>query len=260
MKITRSLTLIFIALSILIIIDIFIRLRYCTNVILQFNSSEFNNILTPIISFFEFVALIIAILITLGQKKSTESEYYFKDYQTKINIIERGKDSTGTWTNNDLLDFIKPIQSDVDSILKTSEYLSDLSSYRNGLNISSDKKSYDRTLSVIRLFQLEARMLYKSILYLIKEIEQHRFLTQTHKDLLLNNIVDRLISNYLSECHLIKEKVINWEDDFYIGFVGNISDKYNLKMFDKGFYELYDYVLNSQLVRYYQRTTKNNSH
>lgn len=260
MKVTRSLTLISIALLILIIFDIFIRLRYCTNVILQFNSSEFNNILTPIISFFGFVALILTILIALGQKKSTESEYYFKDYQTKINIIEREKDSTGTWSNHDFLDFIKPIQSDVDSILKNSEYLSDLDSFRKGLNISSDNKSYDRSLSVIRLFQLEARMLYKSILYLIKEIEQHRFLTKTHKDLLLNSIVDRLISSYLSGCHLIKDKVIKWEDDFYIGFYGNISENYNLKMFDRGFYELYDYVMDGRLVKYYQRTTPKISH
>jgi len=253
MKITRSLTFITIALLIFIIIDIFIRIRYCTNVILQFNSSEFNNILTPIISFFGFIAVIITIWIALGQKKSKESEYYFKDYQTKINIIEREKESTGTWTNHDFLDFIKPIQSDVDSILTNSEYLSDLNSFRNGLNTTSDNKSYDRTLSVIRLFKIEARILYKSILYLIKEIEQHRFLTNTHKDLLLNIIVDRLISSYLSNCHLIKEKVINWEDDFYIGFYGNISDNYNLKMFNKGFFELYDYVINSRLVKYYHK-------
>ncbi len=74
-------------LIILVITDIIIRTLYCTNIHLSFNSQEFNNILSPIISFFGFVAVIVTILLTLKQIKHQQGSNYFNYYKDQINKI-----------------------------------------------------------------------------------------------------------------------------------------------------------------------------
>ena len=235
----------------LLMIDVFIHLRYHSDKILQFDSNEFNNILNPIISFLGFLCIIITIIVALNQLKFNNSESYYKGLSETIFEIFNRTPKENFYPNIKVFDFLMTIKSRIDEVLEDEQYKYDLANFLAGKTVSSKDKQYDAILGELRFFKIQALMVYKETLNLIKEIETHPKLTQIHKDLLLQKLIGGPCSEYLACCKLLLELPgINWIENCYEGFLPEFQNDDRIRLFDNQFFELYYYVTNSYLVKY----------
>lgn len=171
-----------------ILVDILVRMFYCQGINLFFNSQEFNNITLPIISFFGFVGLIITVAIALNQFKHQQSYSYFDYYRESINKFLI-KNNDQRFDTIELLKFAFYTSDKYDELKNFQEYLYDLKSFKKGDNISSNGKDYDRILGNVRYFRTKLAILLKRYELLLDEILSHKYLSETHKDLLLKEFV-----------------------------------------------------------------------
>jgi hypothetical protein len=236
---------------ILLITDVFVHLRYQSEKVLQFDSNEFNNILTPIISFLGFLCIIITIIVALNQLYFNNSETYYKGISEVIFEIFNRAPKENFYPNIQVFDFLMTIRSRVDEVLKDEQYKYDLQNFLSGKAVSSKGRQYDDILGELRFFKIQALMLYKETLNLIKEIETHPKLTEIHKDLLLQKLIGGPCSEYLACCKLlIEHPEINWIENCYQGFLPEFQNDDKIRLFDNHFFELYYFITNSYLVKY----------
>ncbi|MFH1121458.1 MAG: hypothetical protein V1775_16690 [Bacteroidota bacterium] len=249
----NSLLLIFVSLlAVSLLIIVFIGLRYCSDGLLSFNSSEFNNIATPIISFLGVIGLIVTILISHKQIAYSRSEQYFKDFQFRFEKISKEQNAELMFPNIQLIKFFDYVDKTYFTLCKEfPDYLKDVEKFRKDEFIVNIDKPYDGMLGNIRLFRLQSIILYVELLNLVKEIEYHKQLVSHHKDLLLDNLISGLISEYLSSCRLINEEYSVVIDTFYIGFHQGNFKREDLKFFNNDFFKLRDYIISkNEFERY----------
>lgn len=86
-KLLVGLIVVFSVLIILVLTDLIIGIWYWNKMNLQFNSSEFNNILTPIVSLVSFGVLIYAVLVSVRQNRITLSSNIKPHFENKIQSI-----------------------------------------------------------------------------------------------------------------------------------------------------------------------------
>lgn len=241
-------------LVLLISVDILIRLFYCSGLRLDFDSTKFNNISTPIISFFGFIGLIITIIILANQYKSVKSEQYYKHYKEQIELIYKDKFSDNFYDNIRLIDFLNFVDNEFHKLKNNKDYTNDVERFIEGNYINGENKSYSSDLSLIRAFNAQALILYKMVMNLIKEIELHKQLTNHHKNLLLDNIINNIIIKYLTGCSILKSNLKNIIDEFYIGFIRTNNQLEFSKFFNQLFFDLYDYIMHKpELNKYYDK-------
>lgn len=245
MKYSKLIFIILIFLIALISIDIAIRLFYCTKIHLSFNSQEFNNILSPIISFFGFVGVIVTILLTLRQIKHQQGSNYFNYYKEQINKMASEaptKDNGIVFSTYDLLNFPIYVSNKYDDLKKYPDYFVDLAKFKAGTSIKSDGKPYDLILGNVRLFSTSLILLLKRYKSFINEIDNHKVLDKTQKHLLLKELFDTQIEKYYNGCWLIDfdKELKNIKKNLYWAFVPNMTS--NLLFFDDKFYDLKAFI------------------
>jgi hypothetical protein len=234
-----------ILLVIVVIVDIIIRVLYCTDINLGFDSQEFNNILSPIISSFGFIAVIVTILLTLKQIKHQQGSNYFNYYKDQINKMasQAPTDKNGiAFSTSDLLNFPIYVSNKFDDLKKYPEYFIDVEKYNLGLAVRSDGKTYDKILGNVRLFSASLHILLRRYRSFINEIDNHELLDSTHRMLLLKELFDTQVEKYYNGCWLIDfdEELKDIKDKLYWAFVPDI--KADFKFFDAKFYELKNFI------------------
>ena len=125
-----------------------------------------------------------------------------------------------------------------DELKNFPEYFNDLERFKSGVNISSDNKPYDKVLEGVRFFNAKLILTLRQFKSLIKEIDTHKILDITHKEILLKKFFDTHVDEYISGCLVMETdndlKII--AESFYIGFATKFGDK--LKFFSSDFYDL----------------------
>lgn len=225
--------------------DIVIRTLYCTDLHLSFNSQEFNNILSPIISLFGFIAVVVTILLTLKQIKHQQGSNYFNYYKEQIDkiISETPTNKNGiAFSTVELLDFPIYVSNKYDDLKKFPEYFIDLDNHKTGNAVKSDGKSYDTILGNIRLFSASLNILLKRYRSFINEIDNHKQLDKTQKQLLLKELFDTQVEKYYNGCWLIDfdGELKEIKEKLYWAFVPNM--KVDFKFFDSKFYDLKNFI------------------
>lgn len=227
-------------------VDIFIRLFYCSNVHLSFNSQEFNNVASPIISLLGFVGVIVTILLTLRQMKHQQGSNFLNYYREHINKIAnatpQGNPNVMIATS-ELLQFPFYAWSKFDDLKKFPEYFHDLEALQGGIKVNSSGKPYDTILGNVRLFNAALLIQTRSYLSLIKEIEGHDVLDNSQKQLLLKDLFDSQVEKYYNACWLVENdpelQVV--KSQLYTAFT-TISTKERLLFFNEAIYELKRFI------------------
>ena len=226
---------------ILLVADILTRLFYCSYIYLKFDSQEFNNILSPIISFLGFIGVIITILLTLKQFKHQQGSNYFNYYRDHINMIANEnpiKDNTVLTSTVELLDFPIYLWNKFEDLKKYPEYFEDLEKFIKGEIVNSENKGYDAILGTVRLYSASLNILIKRYISLIIEIDNHENLDPSQKGLLLKDLFDSQVEKYYNSCWLIEfdPELKEVKDNLYCAFAPVLKDK--LLVYNHDFYKL----------------------
>jgi hypothetical protein len=236
-----SSTLLLVAVS----VDITVRVLYCTNINLEFNSQEFNNILSPIISFFGFIAVVISILLTLRQIKNQQGTNYFNYYKEQINKLaleNRSNNSTAIFSTKELLDFPMYVSNRYNDLEMIPEYFTDLQKSQLGLSVRSEGKLYDKILGNLRAYRMALGILLDKYKLLIDEIESQTLLDDTQKKLLVKELFESQVEHFYSNCWVVENdgELKEIKSKLYLAFVPN--SKLNPTFFDRDFYRLCSYI------------------
>lgn len=253
MKNRAVLTFIIIAL-LTVVIDILIRMFYCQGISLHFNSQEFNNIASPVISFFGFVGLIITVIIALNQLKLQQSSSYFDYYRSSVNKFFDEKNDE-QFNTIELLQFVFYTSDKYEELKKIPEYLSDLKKFKQGDNITSNDKGYDNILGNVRYFSAKLAILLKRYELLINEILDHKYLSETHKDLLLKEFFENQITKYTVGIEFADIELREVKENLYIAFTNHHQDV--LPFYNNDLYKLKELVEADVRLKKY---LKNNAH
>jgi len=250
----KKILLLIIIVILAVLVVILVRMFYCQGINLFFNSQEFNNIASPIISFFGFVGLIITIVIALNQFKHKQSSSYFDYYKGYINKFLIEKDDRQLDTI-ELLKFAFYTSEKYDELKKFPEYLSNLKTFKQGDNTSSNGKDYDGILANVRYFRAKLAILLKRYEFLLDEILSHKHLSQTHKDLLLKEFFENQISEYTVGLQFAENELSEVKENLYIAFANYSEDK--LPFYNTDLYELKNKVEADVRLKKY---LENNAH
>lgn len=234
----KLLIIILTLLTIAITVDILLRYFYCNDINLNFDSQEFNNIASPLISFFGFIGLIITVKITLNQFKLQQSSSYFDYYRGIVNKILQ--ENNGSNNTVELLNFVFYSEDKYDKLKKYPSYLRDLESYKKGEIVTSNGKDYKNILDSVRLFRTELEILLKRYELLIVEIRDHEELSISHKDLLFKELFTNQITDYTVGLELLDQELREVKENLFIAFAHHSKDM--LPFYDSSFYELKDLV------------------
>lgn len=195
----------------------------------------------PIISFLGFVGVIVTILLTLKQIKYQQGSNYFnyyRDYINKITNENPNNNNDVSFSTSELLKF--PIYSwgKYDELKKYPEYFEDLNKFKTGESVNSENKPYDKILGNVRLFSASLDILLKRYISLIIEIDTHKNLEASQKDLLLKDLFDSQVEKYYNGCWLIEfdAELKEIKDNFYFAFAPVMKDK--LLVYNSNFYKL----------------------
>ncbi|HEY5369946.1 MAG TPA: hypothetical protein VIJ75_13250 [Hanamia sp.] len=247
MKTKHIWTLLLILFSLLFVTDILIRLFYCDTTSLSFNSQEFNNIASPIISLLGFLGVIVTILLTLNQLRKQQSSDYFKYYKEFIDNIATENPTNKNniqFSTFELLQFHLFVMDKFWLLKENPEYLKDLSLYKADNPVRSEGKSYDTILGNVRLFYASLLILLRRYIMLINEIDNHRFLDNNHKEILFKHLYESQLGDYTSAVWLFdfEDELKEIKENLFISFIPEFKDKDKLKFFNREFYELFHLV------------------
>jgi len=232
-----------------LILDVAIRIYYTSGIYLKFNSQEFNNIASPVISFLGFVGLIITVTIAIRQLNLQQSSGYFDYYRNAINKMLQENDKSSNTL--ELLDFVNFTDDIYYKLKKDPNYTSDAMKFKAGEIVNSNGKSYDNELGKLRLFRTKLGILLKRYELLILEIKKHDNLSSSHKDLLYKELFVNQITNYTVQLQLIEEfeDVREMKENLFIGFENRYREQ--LPFYDKSFYDLHVIVLADPIFKKY---------
>jgi hypothetical protein len=241
-------------LTCLIAVDIFIHLKYCSEVtFFKFDSTEFNHIATPIISLFGVFGLIITILLSMEQIKFGKSQQYFSYITEKINTIISKSHTQEHFSGMELLKYLDYVDDKYDALSQDPQYVKDIKLYHNGEKVNSDTKSYDSLLANVRSFHIQAFILYQRLLNMVKEVEHHKYLDNIHKQLIFESLIGDVISNYLASCNLLLKDHSEMVEKFYTSINSDYPEQ-DLLFFNKKFFSLKTYIDERKfLLVYYEK-------
>jgi hypothetical protein len=237
----RNLIIVGLILTGMVLIDVLLRLFYFYNLHLRFDSQKFNNITTPIISLLGFLAVVITILLTLKQLKHQQGSNYLNYYKDQINTLAAqtpaSKQGIG-FSTMELLNYPMFVSEKYDLLKKFPEYVLDLDKYKAGISVNSDGKDYDKILGHIRYFSASLGILLRQYKSLINEIDSHKILDTSQKQLLLKELMDSQVEKYYTGCWLIDtyDEFPEIKKNLYWAFA--VHMKADTKFFDSRFYEL----------------------
>lgn len=241
----RNLILVGLILILVLALDILLRTFYFSGLYLKFDSQEFNNISTPIISLFGFVAVVITILLTLKQIRHQQGSNYLSYFKDQINKLASAtpdsKDDTG-FSTMELLNYPMFVSDKYDILKGFPSYFSDLEKFKAGISVTSDGKDYDRVLGHIRYFSASLGILLRQYKSLFNEIDNHKILDPSQKQLLLKELMDSQVEKYYTGCWIVDtyEEFPEIKENLYWAFATNM--KTDLKFFNSKFYELRDFI------------------
>ncbi len=237
-----------------ITVDIFVRIFYCLQINLKFDSTEFNNIASPIISFFGFIGVIVTIILGFDQFRHLQSSNYFDYYRSAINnfLTEENNDNLSTI---ELLDFTLYCDDKYDELKIFSEYFTDLKNFKKGIKVSSKGKKYDKILGNVRYFRTKLHILLRRYSLMIDEISQHKQLNKTHKELLLKEFFENQITEYTTQLLLADRiELKEVKENFYIAFSN--FNKEDLAFYDSELYELKNKIEENDNLKIYLNENK----
>lgn len=177
---------------ILLILDISTGIWFWNRVNLLFNSSNFNNILTPIISFLAFIIYALALYMTIKQNKILLSQNIKPFYEKRIDelIINSKKNKINYYTDDEikechLLEYINVLNKKIIELGINKDYLLDLNRYRNGIIINKEylkTRSYYGTSLFLAGFSLpfnpDLEFYYNDIIDIIEEVNLSKMIKE----------------------------------------------------------------------------------
>ncbi len=210
MKYSKILIGLFLLTITLLLIDILTGIFYWNRFNLLFDSSEFNNISTPIIGLASFIVYSFALLLAIRQNKTILSQNLRPYYEREINriisdfekeivdsesIIDDGKEYNG-------INYPNLISSQLFELTKNSDYNKDLIDYERGMEIKAQDikgRSYfpivlflsKYTIGVSNIFR------YNYLKELVEEIENSK-LIEDDKIILKKRIKKEILLYYMS--------------------------------------------------------------
>jgi len=205
--------------STLLIIDLASGIWYWNRLNLLFDSTEFNNILTPTISFFAFIIYGLALFMTIKQNKIILSQNIKPHYENEIEryllkakqiSIKNHFDPESKTVNG--FDYVDLIQDKLLSLTKNKDYNEDLKKYKQGISMNKEyfkKRSYFVTLTFLTDFTIG----FNPINFLYLDLE--RFITEINLSKLIEE--DKI---------LIKKKIRNLFLDKYMTII-NMTKTYD---------------------------------
>lgn len=220
----------------LVISDLLLRIFYCCDFYLKFDSQEFNNIVSPIISLLGFIGLIFTIRIAITQLKLQNSSGYFEYYRNLINKILQ--DNNGNYSTADLLQFSMHAERVYATLKQNPLYVIDVQRFKSNENTNSDGKDYDSILANLRSFRVGLSILLKRYELLIFEIKVHSELSASHKDLLFKELFANQIRKYTVQLNYMDNdsQYTEIKENLFIMF--SHYQRHNLLFFNDDIYEL----------------------
>jgi len=210
MKYSKILIGLFIIIIVLLLIDIFTGIFYWNRTNLLFDSSEFNNVSTPIIGIISFIVYSLALFLAFSQNKTILSQhlrpYYEREINRTINELEKEKIDTvlietdGKEYNG--INYPNLISNQLMILSKNTDYLKDLTDYENETKFKTEylkKRSYYPI--IVFLYQytigLYNKFRYDSLKELIIEINEAKLLNED-KRILKKRIKKEILLDYIS--------------------------------------------------------------
>ena len=246
-----------IAILLALIIDILIRIYYCQGVYLKFDSGEFNNIASPIISLLGFIGVIVTIVIAMKQFKLSISEKYLiqlNDYiKSNYEEVEKSEVDKLPYKKGDIVKFFSYVRLEYESLLQDKNYTTNKELIKQD-NYDLNPQTYDNILGSLRLFNVQSRMLFKEYFNKLNEILENPQIVENHKEIIIGNFINNVLSYYIASCEIIKNTYPEMIDDFFIGIDLSIKEKPQIMYyFDDDFFELYDFIMkNENLKKHYK--------
>jgi len=239
-----------ILLGVLFVLDISIRLFYCSGISLQFNSQEFNNIGSPIISLLGFAGLVLTIILSTSQLKHQQGLPYFEFYKKYIDDMAQSRlgDASTGFSTLELLGFIKYGRKIYQRIRENPEYIHDQKAYEGGAEVINAGKMYDNALGTARLFSAYLDILLKRYRSTIAEIVENKFLDRSQQDLLLKHLFETQVDKYYYGCVILNTNpdLKEVRENLYLAFDSNV--KYKL-FFNENFFALYHRIENDPRLK-----------
>lgn len=194
----------------LLLIDIFTGIWYWNRCNLIFNSTEYNNILTPSLTIVATLIYGYALFLSLKQNKIVMSQtikpHYEREIENYIDEAKKIKITSKTVHSDqdiDITNFMKYINESIYSLARNQEYLEDYDNYNNGKSITSKHvmgRDYIFDLMFLSEFALplsKVSSFYDKLKELIEEINHSKLILED-KQLLKKRLERTLLSEYLS--------------------------------------------------------------
>jgi hypothetical protein len=210
MKYSKILIGLFLIIITLLLIDIFTGIFYWNRLNLLFDSSEFNNITTPIISVVSFIVYSLALFLAFKQNKTILSQhlrpYYEREINRTINELEKEKIDTeiintdGKEYNG--INYPNLISDQLIVLTKNSDYLKDITDFDNGIEFKTEylkERSYYPIIVFLSQYTigLYNKFRYDYLKELIEEIDEAKLLNED-KIILKKRIKKEILSYYMS--------------------------------------------------------------
>ncbi|MEZ4811540.1 MAG: hypothetical protein R2819_14365 [Allomuricauda sp.] len=210
MKYSKLLIGLFLFTSTLLIIDILTGIFYWNRLNLSFDSSEFNNISTPIIATASFIVYSLALFLAFKQNKTILSQHLRPYYEREIDKIV--SDLENEKINTELIDthekeynrinYPNLLFSQLAELSRNSDYLKDIEAYEKGTKFNATyikKRSYFPITLFLSQFMtgLFNKIKYDYIKELIEEIDKSKLL-EDDKFFLKRRIKKETLTEYIS--------------------------------------------------------------
>jgi hypothetical protein len=211
--------------AILIVIDVLIRIWYHNEFNLIFSSSEFNNILTPILTIIATIIYGWALLTTMGQNKIILSQsikpFYEKEIEKLVNKAEAtaiDKPSIYANENINLINYTKYITSSLFKLTEHKHYNEDYETFeysKDAQIITYDylkSRSYFPEFIFLSQFTVPigaVHFFYGDLMKLIEEINNSKLIPED-KILLKKQIQRTFLLEYLEIIRLERKKIMSF--------------------------------------------------
>jgi hypothetical protein len=179
-----------------LVVDILIRTYYCQGVYLKFDSNEFNNIASPIISLLGFIGVIVTIVISMEQFKSSISEKYLiqlNEYiRSNYEEIEKSEVDKLPYKKGEIIKFFSHVRLEYENLLQDKNYTTNKNLIKQN-NYDLNPETYNNILAPLRLFNVQSRMLFKEYFNKLNEILENTQIVRNQKEIIIQC---RLVNEY----------------------------------------------------------------
>ena len=219
MKITHTIIILLVIAIALLLTDLFTGIWYWNQLNLNFDSANFNNIVTPIFTIIATIIYGFALFLTINQNKIVLNQnkiilsqnikpYYEKEIENLITKATEMKidgeiSIENASSNINALNYINAIQSSIVNLSQNEEYLEDCEKYeRNELLTKEhfENRNYYGKILFLSRFTLglnSVTFFYQDIKLLIQEINTANLISED-KIILKKQIKRNLLSQYMA--------------------------------------------------------------